>query len=130
MFKFNRSQKGQGLFEYALILVLVAVVVIVVLQVLGPLVGNVFSDVNDGLGGGAVVAGEGGGGEEVVATEPEGRADCSTYSTPSGWGLVTGYNTNTGAWEAAHNQWEFNTTDTYNFWISEPNMEFVQRIVC
>ncbi len=49
MFNFNRKEKGQGLVEYALILVLVAVVVIVVLQVLGPLVGNVFTDVNNGL---------------------------------------------------------------------------------
>ena len=34
-------QKGQGLVEYALILVLVAVVVIVVLALLGPAIGNV-----------------------------------------------------------------------------------------
>ena len=37
--------KGQGLIEYALLLVLVAVVVIVVLALLGPAVGNVFSNV-------------------------------------------------------------------------------------
>ena len=36
---------GQGLVEYALLLVLVAVVVIVVLALLGPSVGNVFSDI-------------------------------------------------------------------------------------
>ena len=34
---------GQGLVEYALILVLVAVVVIVILALLGPAIGNVFS---------------------------------------------------------------------------------------
>ncbi len=51
MSNFNRKEKGQGLVEYALILVLVAVVVIVVLQVLGPLIGDVFTDVNDGLAG-------------------------------------------------------------------------------
>jgi pilus assembly protein Flp/PilA len=39
------SQKGQGLVEYALILVLVAVVVIAVLLLLGPQVGNVFSTI-------------------------------------------------------------------------------------
>jgi pilus assembly protein Flp/PilA len=38
-------RKGQGLVEYALILVLVAIVVIVILLVLGPTVGNVFSNV-------------------------------------------------------------------------------------
>lgn len=42
-------EKGQGLVEYALILVLVAVVVIVVLVLLGPVVGNVFSAIIDGL---------------------------------------------------------------------------------
>lgn len=36
------NNKGQGLVEYALILVLTAVVVIVVLAILGPLVANVF----------------------------------------------------------------------------------------
>lgn len=42
---FIPNQKGQGLVEYALILVLVAVVVIVVLALLGPAIGNVFSGV-------------------------------------------------------------------------------------
>ena len=42
-------EKGQGLVEYALILVLVAVVVIAVLLILGPVVGNVFSDLNNRL---------------------------------------------------------------------------------
>ena len=36
-------EEGQGLVEYALILVLVAVVVIVILVLLGPIIGNVFS---------------------------------------------------------------------------------------
>jgi pilus assembly protein Flp/PilA len=44
-----QNEEGQGLVEYALILVLVAVVVIVVLIVLGPIIGNVFSDVIAGL---------------------------------------------------------------------------------
>jgi pilus assembly protein Flp/PilA len=39
------AHKGQGLVEYALILVLVAVVVIVILALLGPAVGNVFSNI-------------------------------------------------------------------------------------
>lgn len=38
-------EEGQGLVEYALILVLVAVVVIVILALLGPAIGNVFSSV-------------------------------------------------------------------------------------
>lgn len=42
---FAPKEKGQGLVEYALILVLVAVVVIVVLALLGPAIGNVFSDI-------------------------------------------------------------------------------------
>jgi pilus assembly protein Flp/PilA len=40
-----QNEEGQGLVEYALILVLVAVVVIIVLVVLGPLIGNVFSEI-------------------------------------------------------------------------------------
>jgi len=40
------AEKGQGLLEYALILVMVAVVVFVVLATLGPAIGNLFSDLN------------------------------------------------------------------------------------
>jgi pilus assembly protein Flp/PilA len=43
------KEKGQGMVEYALILVLVAVVVIAALTILGPLVGKVFSTVNGKL---------------------------------------------------------------------------------
>jgi pilus assembly protein Flp/PilA len=39
------QDKGQGLVEYALILVLVAVIVIVVLALIGPAIGNVFSHI-------------------------------------------------------------------------------------
>ena len=46
---FAPKEKGQGLVEYALILVLVAVVVIAVLTLLGPIVGNVFSKINSAL---------------------------------------------------------------------------------
>jgi pilus assembly protein Flp/PilA len=45
------SEGGQGLVEYALILVLVALVVIVVLSLLGPSIGNVFSQLVDELDG-------------------------------------------------------------------------------
>ena len=43
------SQKGQGLIEYALILVLIAIVVIAVLMLLGPMIGNTFSSINNSL---------------------------------------------------------------------------------
>jgi len=46
---FSPKEKGQGLVEYALILVLVAIVVIAALMVLGPVIGNVFSKVNTSL---------------------------------------------------------------------------------
>ena len=44
MFMLNR-EKGQGLVEYALILVFVAVVVIAVLMLLGPPIGDIFSTI-------------------------------------------------------------------------------------
>jgi pilus assembly protein Flp/PilA len=46
---FAPKEKGQGLVEYALILVLVAIVVIAALTILGPKVGNVFSSINASL---------------------------------------------------------------------------------
>jgi pilus assembly protein Flp/PilA len=48
---FAPKEKGQGLVEYALILVLVAVVVIAVLTLLGPIIGNVFSDIVSAMSG-------------------------------------------------------------------------------
>jgi len=42
-------EEGQGLVEYALILVLVAIIVIAVLTLLGPQIGDVFSRVVTGL---------------------------------------------------------------------------------
>ena len=42
---FVPQKEGQGLVEYALILVLVAIVVIVILALLGPAIGNVFSNI-------------------------------------------------------------------------------------
>ena len=42
---FSEDNKGQGLVEYALILVLVAVVVIALLIILGPSIGQVFSNI-------------------------------------------------------------------------------------
>jgi len=42
---FTPREEGQGLVEYALILVLVAIVVIVILAILGPTIGNIFSNI-------------------------------------------------------------------------------------
>ncbi len=42
-------EEGQGLVEYALILVLVAVVVIIILALLGPAIGNIFSTIVENL---------------------------------------------------------------------------------
>jgi pilus assembly protein Flp/PilA len=44
------GDEGQGMVEYALILVLIAVVVIVVLIILGNQVQNVFCNISGGLG--------------------------------------------------------------------------------
>ncbi len=46
---FAPKEKGQGLVEYALILVLVAIVVIAALMILGPVIGNTFSTINSSL---------------------------------------------------------------------------------
>jgi len=46
---FSPKEKGQGLVEYALILVLVAIVVIAALTILGPRIGKVFSTINSSL---------------------------------------------------------------------------------
>jgi len=44
------DEEGQGMVEYALILVLIAVVVILVVSTVGKQVSNVFSNVSKGLG--------------------------------------------------------------------------------
>jgi pilus assembly protein Flp/PilA len=46
---FLPHEEGQGLVEYALILVLVAIVVIAVLMVLGPTIGNIFSNIIEAI---------------------------------------------------------------------------------
>ncbi len=46
---FYIQEKGQGLVEYAIILVLVAVVVVAVVRLLGPVIGNTFSTINNSL---------------------------------------------------------------------------------
>ena len=46
----SEDQKGQGMVEYALILVLIAIVVIVILTLVGKQVNNVFSNISSSLG--------------------------------------------------------------------------------
>jgi pilus assembly protein Flp/PilA len=46
---FFAREEGQGLVEYALILVLIAIVVIGILTLLGQRVSTVFSQINSGL---------------------------------------------------------------------------------
>jgi len=48
-FRRDDDERGQGMVEYALILVLISIVVIVILQVVGQQVNNVFSNVSNGL---------------------------------------------------------------------------------
>ena len=43
------EEKGQGMVEYAMILVFVALVVIAALTVFGPVVGNTYSSINSKL---------------------------------------------------------------------------------
>jgi len=46
---FYVKERGQGLIEYAFLLVLIAVLVIAVLLILGPVIGNVFTRLNSSL---------------------------------------------------------------------------------
>ncbi len=43
------ADDGQGMVEYALILVLIAIAVIVILHIVGQQVNNVFSNISNGL---------------------------------------------------------------------------------
>ncbi len=46
---FLPREGGQGLVEYAFLLVLIALVVLAVLLLLGPIIGNVFTKLNSDL---------------------------------------------------------------------------------
>ena len=46
---FAPKEKGQGLVEYALILVLIAVVVIAALRILGPIISGIFGNIGTEL---------------------------------------------------------------------------------
>ena len=47
--KMSLTELGQGMVEYAFIIMLVAIVIIAALTLLGPLVGNLFSSINASL---------------------------------------------------------------------------------
>ncbi len=68
------AEEGQGLIEYALILVLVAVVVIAILLILGPTVGSVFSNIVSNLERTGIIDG-GGSSDVVVITKAHYKAD-------------------------------------------------------
>ena len=46
---YSNKEHGQGLVEYALIMLLVAIVVIVVLALFGPRIGNLYSNIVQGI---------------------------------------------------------------------------------
>jgi pilus assembly protein Flp/PilA len=48
LFLESEGQRGQGLIEYALVLVLVSVVVIVIISLVGPQIGNMYSRITTG----------------------------------------------------------------------------------
>ena len=45
----SKNEQGQGLTEYALIMILAVIVVIVVLYLLGPAIGNLYSEIVLGI---------------------------------------------------------------------------------
>jgi pilus assembly protein Flp/PilA len=46
---FSLKEKGQGLVEYALILILASIIVVVILYLLGPAIGNLYSNIVDNI---------------------------------------------------------------------------------
>lgn len=47
--RFFKDEEGQGMVEYGLIIGLVAVVVIVALTIMGPIIGDMFNNINSQL---------------------------------------------------------------------------------
>jgi pilus assembly protein Flp/PilA len=78
----SKHEKGQGLVEYALILVLVSIVVIVALSALGPTISGIFTNINNSLstGGGETI-----GAVSQLTTEQSAMLDnmCGKYSGSS-----------------------------------------------
>jgi pilus assembly protein Flp/PilA len=84
----KQKEKGQGLVEYALILVLVAIVVIAALMILGPIIGNVFSKVNSSLSG---IGGVGGGSSVSCPAYTAGNGQCFSNFSTTHYGCYTGW---------------------------------------
>ena len=79
------QEEGQGMVEYALILVLISIVVIVVLGTMGKTVNNVFSNINKGLRRLGFPPGHGGGpsrprGGFVVGSGCVSAAGCALWT--------------------------------------------------
>ena len=86
----RKQKKGQGLVEYALILVLVSVVVLAALLLLGPKTGDIFSKVNGILApeirsyGASVSTCQAQGGQSWTANTGSGSSfTCYSGATPS-----------------------------------------------
>lgn len=77
----KKHEKGQGLVEYALILVLVAIVVIATLTILGPKIGVVFDKVNI----------------QLLTAQYNSQAKCTSagYSWRTAGSTITSYGGNT-----------------------------------
>ena len=88
----KRTDRGQGLVEYAIIIALVAVIVIVVVRVVGPKVGNTFSTINNSLPGDTALSGgdgddgggDDGGGDDGGGTWTAASDEGSSFNLPAG----------------------------------------------
>ena len=119
IFNRNCKEKGQGLVEYALILVLIAIVVIVAMRALGTKVSDTFETVNTEL------AGEGGAGG---AEEAAGRPTCESAGTTGGKYLVTVFDGNTWYWEKYSSSEE--AQGLVNIMNSHPDWSYASYTQC
>jgi pilus assembly protein Flp/PilA len=110
MFSFlsNKNEEGQGLVEYALILVLVAVVSIVALALVGPAISDVYCETIVELGGTC----DSGGGEE-----PPGKPTCANFSESTKW-VTVGYLDSIG-WLYAGFEDKTDAQDSASLWSDE-----------
>lgn len=100
--KVTKREEGQGLVEYALILVLVSVVVIVVLSLVGPGVGNIFSQVTTALNGAAT-------GESTQADTWNVGDYCVDYTSHDTWHFIWQFD---GGDSSDQANWHRTGTDT------------------
>ena len=115
MFNFNRNEKGQGLVEYALILVLIAIVTIVAMTTLGNRTSGSFDTINSELGG------NGGQVAQATATEVALSAGCAA---------INGYNNTYWGDMWPGSDMEYNAGETVTFTLSNPsNLDVAFRSV-